>query len=289
MDILRSLLFVPADSPRKLVRARTVHPDGFIFDLEDAVAPDRKAEARTLLLSELGSLPQTTAKICVRINSFRTGLLNDDLAVAVHPRVTAIVVPKCEDPKEIAVIDRSIADLEDRTSIPRGQIKLHLILETALGVLRVQDLGRSSERVSALSFGAEDYAADMGVNRTHAPDEFLVPQSLVAITAHALRLHAIGGVFTNLEDVAALIEDTRRGIQLGFTAKTLIHPSQIEPVHRAFRPSEQEADWAREIVDAFETAKSKGSGVAVVRGRMVDEPILLQAFRILRCLEAGSQ
>jgi citrate lyase subunit beta/citryl-CoA lyase len=240
-------------------------------------------------LSELGSLPQTSAKICVRINGFRTGLLNDDLAVAVHPRVSAISVPKCEDPKEIAVIDSSIADLEDRASIPRGQIKLHLILETALGVLRAQDLGRSSRRVSALSFGAEDYAADMGVNRTYAPDEFLVPKSLVAMTAHALRVHAIGGVFTNIKDDAGLIEETRRGMQLGFTAKTLIHPNQIEPVHRAFRPSDEEAGWAREVVDAFETAKSKGSGVAVVRGRMVDEPILLQAYRILRCLEAGSK
>src|ERR1019366_326237 len=289
MELFRSLLFVPADSPRKMAKARTVHPDGFIFDLEDAVAPDRKAAARTFLLSELGSLPQTSAKICVRINGFRTGLLNDDLAVAVHPRVSAISVPKCEDPKEIAVIDSSIADLEDRASIPRGQIKLHLILETALGVLRAQDLGRSSRRVSALSFGAEDYAADMGVNRTYAPDEFLVPKSLVAMTAHALRVHAIGGVFTNIKDDAGLIEETRRGMQLGFTAKTLIHPNQIEPVHRAFRPSDEEAGWAREVVDAFETAKSKGSGVAVVRGRMVDEPILLQAYRILRCLEAGSK
>jgi citrate lyase beta subunit len=240
-----------------MAKARTVHPDGFIFDLEDAVVPDRKAEARTFLLSELGSLPQTTAKVFVRINSFRSGLLKDDLAVAVHPRVSAISVPKCEDPKAIAAIDSSIADLEDGALIPRGQIKLHLILETALGVLRAQDLCRSSERVSALSFGAEDYAADMGVSRTHAPDEFVVPKSLVAMAAHALRLHPMGGGFANIKDDAGLIEETRRDRQLGFTAKTLIHPNQIEPVHRAFNPSDEEVSWAREILDSFETMKSK--------------------------------
>ena len=289
MELLRSLLFVPADSPRKMAKARTLLPDGFIFDLEDAVAPDHKAEARTFLLSELGALPQTTAKIWIRINSFRAGMLNDDLAVAVHPRVSAICVPKCEDPKEIAIIDSAIAAVEDQTSIPRGQIKLNLILESSLGVLRAQDLGRSSERVSALSFGTEDYAVDMGVSRTYAPDEFLVPKSLVAMTAHSLRLHAIGGVFTNTKDDAGLIEEIRRDMQLGFTSKTLIHPDQIEPVHRAFLPSDKEAVWAQEVVDAFEMAKSKGSGVAVVHGRMVDEPILLQAYRILRCVEASSK
>jgi citrate lyase subunit beta/citryl-CoA lyase len=289
MELLRTLLFVPADSPRKMAKARTVRPDGFIFDLEDAVAPDRKAEARTLLLSELGSLPPAASLICVRINSLRAGALSEDLAVAVHPRVSAISVPKCEDPQALSDLDHSVADLEERTSIPRGQIKLHLILETALGVLRAEELGRSSERVSAMSFGAEDYAADMGIIRTHAQGEFHVQKSLVAMTAHALRIHAIGGVFTDIKDDAGLIEETKRDMQLGFTGKTLIHPNQIEPVHRAFRPSEEQIEWAREIVDSFESAKSQSSGVALVRGRMVDEPILLQAQRILRAVEADSK
>jgi len=289
MDLIRSLLFVPADSPRKMAKARTVRPDGYIFDLEDAVAPDRKGDARELLLPELESLPHTKSKICVRINSFRSGLLRDDLAVAVHPRVFAIVLPKCEDAQEIAQVDRWIAELENRSSIPRGQITLHLLLESALGVLRAQDLGRASERVYALSFGAEDYAADMGVSRSHALDEFLVPMSLVAMVAHALRLQAVAGVFTDIKDEVGLFEETRRGIHLGYTGKTLIHPNQIGPVHRAFVPSEERAAWAREVVDAVEAAKSAGSGVAVVGGRMVDEPILLQAYRILSLLETDSR
>jgi citrate lyase subunit beta/citryl-CoA lyase len=289
MDLLRTFLYVPADSAKKLAKARTVHPDAFIFDLEDGVAPDRKAEARTTLRAELNRLPQTAAKICVRINGFHSGLLADDLAVAVHPGVFALSVPKCEDPNDIAQLDQSIGAIEDRLSIPRGQIQLHLFVETALGVLRLQELARASKRISGLGLGAEDYAVDMGVSRTHAPNEFLVARSLVAITAHAYRLHAIGWVFTDISDMVGLMDDTRRGLELGFTAKTLIHPSQIEPVHQVFRPSEEEAVWAREVVEAFETAKSKGTGVVLVRGRMVDEPILLQASRILRYLEASPQ
>lgn len=289
MDLLRSLLFVPADSPRKMAKARTVSPDGFIFDLEDAVAPDRKAEARTYLLEELNNIPQTDAKICVRINSIRAGLLKEDLAVAVHPKVHTICVPKCEDPKETGIIDDAISDLEARVSMVRGQIKLNLILESALGVLRVNEIASSNKRVAALSFGAEDYAADLGVSRTHAVDEFLVAQSMVAMAAHAYHLHAVGSVFTNINDEAGLVEETRRGIRLGYTAKTLIHPNQIGPVHRAFSPTEEQASWAREVVAGFEEVKAKGTGVAVVRGRMVDEPILLQAQRILKYLKAGAK
>jgi citrate lyase subunit beta / citryl-CoA lyase len=289
MDLARSLLFVPADSLRKMAKARTVRPDGYIFDLEDAVAPDRKAEARSLLLAELNSWPRTGPKIWVRINNPCVGMLADDLAIAVHPAVFGICVPKCEDPGEIAVIHNSIASLEGQVSLPKGGIKLNLILETSLGVLRAQELGRSCERVFALTFGAEDFAADMGISRTYAPDEFLVPKSILAMTAHAFRLQAVGGVFTDTKDHEGLIAEIKKDLQLGFTSKALIHPDQIGPAHQAFLPSKKEVAWAREIVHTFEIAQSKGLGVAVVNGRMVDEPILQQAHRILGYLELSSK
>jgi citrate lyase subunit beta/citryl-CoA lyase len=289
MNLLRSLLFVPADSPKKMAKARTVHPDGFIFDLEDSVSADNKTQARALLRRELDTLPKGDATICVRINSCGSGLWKDDLAVAVHPQVAMIGLTKCEDTKDIALIDQAITDLEEKSNIPHGRIQLHLALETTLGVLRSQELARSSVRVAGLGFGAEDYAADLGVSRTYAPDEFLVPRSIVAMTARALRLHAVAGVFTNISDIAGLIEDTKSGMQLGFTTKALIHPAQIAPVHEAFRPSEQEAGWARELVQAFEAAKLQGAGVVAVRGKMVDEPVLLQARRILSYWEALSR
>ena len=268
-----------------MAKARTFFPDAFIYDLEDAVALDHKSEGRALLLHELDTRPPTEAQVCVRINSPRAGMLNEDLSAAVNSVVNAIVLPKCEDPQEIQSVDRAITALESRQSIPRGKIKLILIVESPLAVLRVQDLSHSSERVVALNFGAEDYSAEMGVPRTGNPDEFLVPKSLVAMAAHAARLLAIAGVFTDLNDEAGLLEDTTRAMQMGFSAKTLIHPAQIDPVHRAFRPTDAEVHWAREIMEAFEDAKAKNTGVLVVNGKMVDQPVLTQAKRILRRLE----
>lgn len=253
------------------------------------MAPNRKAEGRALLSRELDTRTLTGPDICVRINSPGVGLLSEDLSAAVHPLVTAIVLPKCESPQEIESVDESIADLERRRSIATGKIKLILILESPLGVFRAQDLSRSSERIVGLSFGAEDYSVGMGIWRTGKPDEFLVPKSLVAMAAHAARLHAIAGVFTDLNDETGLFEDTRRTRLMGFTAKTLIHPKQIDTVHRAFRPSDAEAQWAQELVDAFEKEKAKGAGVLLVNGKMVDEPVLLQARRILRSLEVSSE
>jgi citrate lyase subunit beta/citryl-CoA lyase len=289
MKMLRSFLFVPADSPRKMAKARTVSPDAFIFDLEDGVAADRKVQARSLLRTELDTLPRSSATICVRINGYRSGLWKDDLAVAVHPKVTTINLPKCEDPGEIALVSQAITELEEKASIRRGSIHFHLAVETALGILRLQELVHACERVNGLGFGAEDFAADMGISRKYGQDEFLIPKSLVAMTAHAFHLDAIGGVYTNLVDVAGLVDDTKRDIQLGFTGKAVIHPNQIDPVHSAFHPSDQELSWAREVVEVFEAAQSKRAGVVLVRGKMVDEPVLLQAQRILSYFDACSQ
>jgi citrate lyase subunit beta/citryl-CoA lyase len=237
----------------------------------------------------LDTLTKSTVTICVRINGYRSRLWEDDLIAAVHPNVTTINLPKCEDPKEIALVSEAIAKLEEKASMRRGAIHLHLAVETALGILRLEKLVGASERVNGLGFGGEDFAVDMGISRKYGHDEFLIPKSLVAITAHAFHLDAIGGVYTNLMDVAGLADDTKRDIQLGFTGKAVIHPDQIHPVHVAFRPSEQEMSWAREVVEVFELAQSQRTGVVVVRGKMVDEPVLLQARRILSYWDAYSQ
>lgn len=282
MEILRSLLFVPADSPRKMAKAKTLQPDAFVYDLEDAVAPDKKLEARTALSGELLSLLDSTSKIYVRVNGARTELFEGDLRVAVDPVVDGILLPKCDDVAGIARVDNEITRIEGQKGLTRGKTKLLLILETALGVVCAYELGRASERVTVLNFGAEDYCADMGIKRTRSGEEVAVPRMLVSQAAHAARLAALDGVFTDFHDEAGLMEDTRRAIQMGYTGKALIHPSQILPVHRAFAPAEDDVAWATEVVRAFEDAKVKGSGLVVVRGKMVDEPVVVQARRILR-------
>jgi citrate lyase subunit beta / citryl-CoA lyase len=288
MEMLRSLLFVPADSPRKIAKAKTLQPDAFIFDLEDAVAMDRKLEARAALSHELASL-KSPNRIFVRVNGIRTKFFEEDLRAAVDPAVDGLFLPKCDDPEALVRVDNEITRIEGQKGVTRGKTKLLLILETALGVVRAYELGRASERVTVLNFGAEDYCADMGMQRTRAGEEVAIPRMLVSQAAHAARLTALDGVFTDFNDEAGLIEDTRRGQKMGYTGRALIHPNQILPVNRAFAPAEEEVSWATEVVRAFDDAKAKGSGLVVVRGKMVDEPVVVQARRILRQRDADGK
>lgn len=288
MQLLRSLLFVPADSPRKLAKARTLRPDAFLYDLEDAVATDMKPQARAWLEAELGSLGGSENKIIVRVNRIGSEFFDADLRAAVHPAVDGLLFPKCDDPADLVKVHAKVGIIESQKGIRNGKTEFLLILETALGVLRAYELARACPRIVALNFGAEDYCADMGISRTPSGDEVAVPRLLVSQAAHAARVQAIDGVFTDFHDEAGLIADTRRAMQMGYTGKAAIHPSQIEPIHRAFAPSEEEVAWAKEVVQAFDEAKSRGTAVVAVRGKMVDEPVVLQARLILRQYAAGA-
>ena len=282
MELLRSLLFVPADSTKKMEKARGLRPDALVFDLEDAVSPDKKAEARVLLSEELRTRGKSEPRIFIRVNSVGSNFFADDLKVAVDPAVDGIKLPKCGNPAEIVRADQEISRIEEQKGMAQGKLKLTVILETALGVVRAYELGRSSPRVIALNFGAEDYSADMGINRSQAVEQITFARAMVAQAAHAAGVEALDSVFTDFRDEAGLMEEVQRAKLMGYTGKALIHPSQIEPVHRAFAPAEQEISWATEVMEAFEAAKANGSGVIAVRGRMVDEPVVIQARRILQ-------
>jgi len=251
MDLLRSLLYVPADSSRKLMSARSLRPDALIFDLEDAVSPDRKLEARGLIAGELAHAAEFTARIFVRVNRFGSPFRDDDLRAAVRPQVYGVVLPKCNEASEVTRVHETILAMERGNGMPKGGIKLILMIETAKGVANARELARANSRVIALTFGAEDYCADMGIARTKTGDEITFARSLIALAAKAEGLEAIDGVFTDFRDTAGLFEETQRIKQMGFTGKTVIHPQQIDVVHRALAPSEEAIAWAEEVVSTF--------------------------------------
>jgi citrate lyase subunit beta/citryl-CoA lyase len=279
MDTLRTFLFVPADSSRKLASARNVHPDALIYDLEDAVAPDKKNEARLLLSKELKTFAHSSAKLFVRVNVFGSPFLEADLQTAVCSSVYGIVLPKCNDPAEVAQVHQSISRLESHAGMADGGVKVVLMVESAKGVAQVCELARSSSRALALLFGGEDYCADMGIQRTKSGGEIEVARSLVAIAAKAERLEPIDGPFIDFNDAAGLFEETRHVKQMGFSGKALIHPNQIDTVHRALSPSPEEISFAEEVVAAFDKSDQ---GVVVVRSKMIDGPVVSQARRILK-------
>ena len=282
MELLRSLLFIPADSAKKRAKVKTLRPDAFIYDLEDAVAPANKLAARKELTAELDALPLSSTPMFVRVNGVKTAFHKDDLRAAIHPRVDGLVLPKSDDPAELREIAREISVLERERGIAAGKTKLLLIVETALGVARAGDLAACCPRIIGMAFGSEDYCADIGVGRTRSGEEIAFPRSMVAIQARAHRLHAIDTVFVDFRDEEGFFQEAKRGKQLGYTGKALIHPSQIELVRRAFAPEDHEVNWARRVIEAYEAAKAAGVGVVAVDQKMIDEPVLTQAKKILR-------
>lgn len=279
MEVFQSFLFVPADSARKLASSRKYRPDAYFYDLEDAVSIDKKVEARELLMQELLDAANPSVKNFVRVNCFGTPFLEDDLRAAVGAKVFGIVLPKCNHAAEVAEVHQEISRLENENGVAEGSVKLVLLLESAKGVAHAGELSLASSRTMALMFGGEDFCADMGIARTKKGDEIAMARSLVALAAKAEGLQAIDGPFTDFKDADGLFEEMQRVMQMGFTGKALIHPNQIETVHRAMAPTPDEILFAEEVVSAFEQS---GQGVIAVRGKMIDEPIVLQARRILR-------
>jgi citrate lyase subunit beta / citryl-CoA lyase len=279
MDVLQSLLFVPADSLRKMSSARNLHPDAFIYDLEDAVPIANKHGARQLLTGELNDFINPGPKIFIRVNGFDSAFFGDDLRAVARREVSGIVLPKCNDASHIAQVHQELSRLENETSMPEGSVKIIPILESAKGVSLAGEIGRSSSRIIALFFGGEDFCADMGITRSKDGDEIGVARSLVALAAKSERLEAIDGPFTDFQDGVGLFEETRRVKKMGFTGKALIHPNQIDIVHQAMAPSDEEIALAYEIVGAFENS---GRGVTAVRGKMIDEPVVAQARKVLK-------
>lgn len=256
----RSFLFVPGHRPDRFGKAEAAGADMVILDLEDAVGPNRKPEAREAIRDWL----DTGHQAAVRINAPGTPWFAEDLAM-VAGRAQAVVVPKAEDPAALASIARQL---------PAGTGIIPL-LETALGITRAAEVC-AAPSVLRPAFGSVDLAAQLGVDHTCRPALVYARSALVVAAAAAGCAAPIDGVTTAIGDEAALRADLEHAVTLGFTAKLCVHPAQVPLVHEGFAPSEADIQWARRIV---ETA-ADGS-VTVQNGQMVDRPVLLRAQSIL--------
>jgi citrate lyase subunit beta/citryl-CoA lyase len=270
----RSVLFTPATRADRWTKALGGPADVVVGDLEDAVAPEDKATARRALAGALkGSKPGRVER-GVRINAWPGPWAINDVDAIAPLKPDLVVVPKVEVPEEI----RGLAHALDERGCDAG---LLLVIETARGVLRASELAMASKRVRAIAFGAEDYAASVGAKRTPEGLEVLWARSRVVAAAASASVDAIDQVFVNFQDLQGLERDARFGAQLGYRGKMLIHPDQIEPVHKAFQPTQEELAWARKVVEAARKGGITEGGVVAVEGRMIDRPLLTQAERIL--------
>jgi citrate lyase subunit beta/citryl-CoA lyase len=270
------MLFVPASRPKLVEKARSLAAPAVILDLEDGVGAGEKELARAVLASALsrGWPPRPT--LFVRVNGPSTGLFVDDLRAVATLGAFGVCVPKCETAADVLA-----AEAELLAAGAPAAVRLLPFVESPLGILNAHAIARASDRVVAIALGAEDLAAAMSLRRTKEGAELAYFRAAVATAAHAAGVVPIDAVFIDFHDPEGLERDAAAGRALGFGGKQIIHPSQIEPVARAYAPSPAEIERARRVVEAFEAAAREGAGVVVVDGRMVDRPVVLQARRIL--------
>ena len=291
---MRSLLFVPADSAKKLDKGLTSGADALIVDLEDSVAADRKAEARKSAADFLKSARAAAKRprLLVRINSIPTGLTDDDLDAVVAAQPDAIMLPKAEGGATVTHLDAKLAVREARAGLPDGAVQIVAIAtETAAALFLAGTYKDSSPRLSGLTWGAEDLSAELGAEANRDRDgNFLDPyrlaRSLCVAGASAAGVQAIDTVYVDFRNRDGLRRECEEARRDGFTAKMAIHPDQVEVINTVFTPTPEQLAHARRVVAAFAT--NPGTGVVGLDGLMYDRPHLLRAQTLLaRARAAG--
>lgn len=272
-----SRLYLPGNTPSLMINAGIHKPDGIILDLEDAVAPGKKYEARFLVRNALRSIDFYGAERMVRINQVPAGLA--DLEYLVPHHVNLILVPKCESADQIRQVNEKIGQLKIKYKVT-DQVWLMPIIESALGVLKSLEIAQC-ENVVAMAIGLEDYTADLGTRRTQEGTESFFARSMVVNACKAAGIQAIDSVFSDVADMEALKETVIRSKALGFDGMGCIHPRQIRVIHENYAPDAAEIEKAKKIVNAFFEASAKGLGVVSLGTKMIDPPVVKRAQKLI--------
>ena len=281
----RSLLFLPSNNPNMLQNGGQLDADGLIFDLEDAVSPDEKDAARELLKNALASLKFGRCTLTVRINGLDTPYWEEDLEAILPLRPDSIMPPKVSGAPYIQKLDEKLTALERAYGIPEGHTKLIALLETAVGVENAYAIATASPRVEALFLGAEDLTADLRCQRTKEGAEIAYARGRVVMAARAAGVEAYDTPFTDVRDIEGLEQDAAYAKSLGFSGKACISPAHVAGVNRAFSPSAQEIQYAKDVFGAIEEAKRQGKGAISLRGKMIDAPIVQRARLVLEAAQ----
>ncbi len=282
---MRSLLFVPGDDERKIAKGLGSAADALILDLEDAVAPQRKAAARELCAATLRSA-RSAKSLFVRINALDTADAPLDIAAIAPACPFGLVLPKCRGGEDIRTLGEHLSRQEAKAGVTAGQIRiLPIVTETGASMFGLGSYGPPPHpRLCGLMWGGEDLAADLGaIANRDALGSYTAPyqlaRSLCLYAAAAAAVEAIDAVYTDFRDSEGLKAEAAEGLRDGFSGKAAIHPDQVAPINAAFTPTAADVERARRIVAAFEA--SAATGVASLDGRMLDRPHLRSAQRIL--------
>lgn len=263
-----------------LRKAPSTGADVVVFDLEDAVAPGRLAEAREAVASVLASL-DADCEVCVRVNPVGDGAEADLAVVLEESKPDGVVLPKVNGPDDVAALRSLLSDLG-------VDLPVLALVETAAGVLHAESIA-AAEGVDALVFGGEDLAADVGATRTDEGTEILHARQQVLLAAAAAGVDAVDTLFTDVRDASGLREDASFARDLGFDGKLAVHPDQVTVINEAFTPDPERVAWAERVVEATAEAEDDDRGVVEVDGEMIDAPLRRQAERVLELAAAADR
>jgi citrate lyase subunit beta/citryl-CoA lyase len=291
---IRTALFAPGNKERVLAKASESDADAVIFDLEDSVPVAAKQEARELVANAIDRAHAAHAgpRVTVRVNSSASGLLKADLGAVVRPGLRAIFLPKAEAPEDILSASALLEWLEAAAQMKPGSVEIILMIESALGVYRCYDMLKASPRVATSCIGSAqdgDLQTDLGCAWSSEGPELMYAKSKVLLDTRAAgKLYPLDGVFSDLNDIEALVRDSQVSARLGYVGRTVIHPKQIAPVRRAYSVPAEQVQYYTRVVNEFEAAEKTGVAAITVDGKLVDYAMYSRAKSVLEIAKLGA-
>ena len=282
IKLRRTMLYVPGNMPSMLQNIPLFHCDSVIIDLEDAVNYAEKDAARALVKSFLSNWKERNKEVLVRINPLYTKWGHDDLKAILPEMVDAIRFPMCETAEMARELDAELTRYEAENGLDNGRFGILPSIETVKSVINAYAIATSTPRIFGLAFGAEDYTASMGVERTNTGEDLMHPRMMIVMAAKAAGIQAIDTVFSDINDMDGLRRETELIKRLGYTGKCMVNPRQIDIIHEAFAPKVEEVEYALKVVEAIKEAQKMGTGVISLNGKMVDAPIVKRAIHTLQ-------
>jgi citrate lyase subunit beta/citryl-CoA lyase len=272
---------MPGANERALEKAKTLPADALILDLEDAVAPDSKVDARKRVCEAAASGEYGSREVTIRVNGIDTPWHDDDLRAAAEAGPAAVVVPKVNSAAEVHAVESALqaGGAPDHTAI-------WAMVETPIAMLRAHEIATASDRLTVLVMGTNDLAKELHAEHVPGRAPLLGGLSLCLLAARAAGKVILDGVYNDVRDLAGFEAECLQGRQFGFDGKTLVHPGQLEPCNRVFAPSEEDIERSRRIIEAFDEATREGRGVVTVDGRMIENLHVENARRVLSLASA---
>lgn len=282
----RSMLFLPGSSAAMLSTAFIYKPDSIMFDLEDAVSLREKDSARILVFNALQHPMYKGIETVVRINPLNTPFGLKDLEAAVRAGVDVIRLPKTDTPEDIHQLEREIVRIEESCGRKVGSTQLMAAIESAVGVINAVAIARSSDRLMGIALAAFDYVMDMQTERGDGTELFYA-RCAVLHAARAAGIDAFDVVYGDVNDEEGFLKEVDLIRRMGFNGKSLINPRQIELLHNAYAPTQEEIDYAERVITAAEEGERSGLGVISLNGKMIDAPIINHARVVLERRKAS--